>query len=176
MKITIINGTNRIGNRTLEISQTVVVLAKRLGYEVELVDLDNFTELFRGEHVTFANSTPTQKQDIRHLISADILLFIVPTYHSGIPSALKNFLDALKCYECFDSKVISFVSSNSHNHDYGARQARDIVNGILSYQKSHSFIMPRITTVDYTDIDTVQLTEHMQQGISFVQHFNSSNN
>ncbi len=144
-------------------------MAHKLGLETSLITLDNFDALFRGTYIDVGSATQAQKRDIRTMMNADILLFIVPTYHSGIPSPLKNFLDTLKCFDCFDGKVITLVAGSDHNQDYGARQAAQVLNGILSYQKARSFVLPRISIVDFNDIDNERLREHLAYAINFYE-------
>jgi len=153
MSITIVNGTNRIGNRSIEISRTVTAIYREMKYRTKLITLNSFDTLFRGDYIHLEAATPAQKRDILSLIMADIIIFIIPTYHSGIPSSLKNFLDALKCSECYDKKVIGIISSNESNRDLGARQGFQTINGILAYLKLRSFIIPIIPIINFDDID-----------------------
>lgn len=169
MKITVINGTNRIENKSLSIAESALAVAKKLGFETSLITLDNFDTLFRGRYIDVGSATQAQKRDIRNMMDADILLFVVPTYHSGIPSPLKNFLDALKCFDCFDGKVITLVAGSDHNQDLGARQTTQVLSGILSYNKARSFVTPRISIVDFNDIDNERLREHLAYAITFYE-------
>ncbi len=169
MKVTIINGTNRVGNQSLKITMAALAMANKLGLETSLITLDNFDTLFRGRYIDVGSATEAQKRDIGSMMNADILLFVVPTYHGGIPSPLKNFLDTLKCFNCFDGKVITLVAGSDHNQDLGARQTEQILNGILSYNKVRSFVTPRITIVDFDDIDNERLREHLAYAITFYE-------
>lgn len=169
MKITIINGTNRVENQTLKITMAALAMAHTLGLETSFITLDNFDTLFRGRYIDVGSATQGQKRDIRNMMDADILLFVVPTYHSGIPSPLKNFFDTLKCFDCFDGKVITLVAGSDHNQDLGARQAAQVINGILSYQKAQSFVLPRISIVDFDDIDDERLREHLTYATNFYE-------
>ncbi len=153
MKITIVNGTNRIGNRSIEISRVIGQIAHDMGFTINLITLDSFDTLFRGDYIRLVNATLSQKQDIRSLITADIIIFVIPTYHAGIPSSFKNFLDILKCNECYDNKIIGIISSNNQNRDLGARQGFQTINGILAYSKLHSFIVPIIPVINFDDVD-----------------------
>ncbi|MDO8451284.1 MAG: NAD(P)H-dependent oxidoreductase [bacterium] len=162
MNITIINGTNRIGNRTIDISTEVVKTAVRLNHTASIVTLDNFDMLFRGEKITHENSAPNQEMDMKAMIHSQIHLYVVPTYHTGIPSSLKNFFDILKCDEAFEGKIIGVISSNNHGRDYGARQAVQTITGILSYGKLQSFLVPIIPIIDFDDIDTQRIEVYLR--------------
>lgn len=168
MQIAIVNGTNRIGNRSIEIAHTANKIIREMGYEVHLISLESFDRLFRGNYISLANATIEQRKDIRHLIAADMLLFIIPTYHSGIPSPLKNFLDSLKCNECYEQKIICVISSNDSNRDLGARQAIQVINGILAYNKLLSFVVPVIPTINFDDIDYERIENFIRYCTEFI--------
>ena len=168
MKITIINGTNRIGNKSQNISHAAHIIARKLGYSSYVVTLENFTELFRGKYLTLDSASLQQCLDIEHMIQADVLLFVVPIYHHGIPSSLKNFLDLLDSDEAFNNKVIGFISSNKRRMD-GVNQTIEVLNGILSYRKLHSFIVPRVTITDHDNIDKKRLEDYIHYCLHFVK-------
>jgi NAD(P)H-dependent FMN reductase len=168
MKITVINGTNRIGNKTMNISQEAISIVSDLGYDSSLVNLTNFTDLFRGEYLSLNNANAAQKKDIQDMIDADVLLFVVPTYHRGIPAPLKNFLDILDEDSAFDNKVIGIIASNK-SQSFGADQAAQVINGILSFGKLNSFVVPRINITDHSNINTERLEGFMEYVISFAK-------
>lgn len=171
MNITIVNGTNRTGNKSIHVSQTVKKLVEQLGHRSSLITLDYFDKLFRGIYIDFRSANKKQKDDIRKLINADIILFVVPTYHSGIPSSLKNFLDILKCNECYDEKVIGIIAGSDHNQDLGARQTMQVLNGILSYQKAKSLVIPSINITNFSEIDTTRLSDFIKYCVSFAKKY-----
>lgn len=70
MKLTIINGTNRVGNQTQTLTDAVAHQARALGDEVFLVDLSNFGELFRGEYLTPSTATGAQRDDLQKMVEA----------------------------------------------------------------------------------------------------------
>jgi NAD(P)H-dependent FMN reductase len=162
MKLTIINGTNRTDNQTIHISQLIRDIAKSKNHQVNLVSLNNFTQLFQGRYITPETATPQQQMDLHAITKAEVLIFVVPTYHSGAPAPLVNFLDGVKMPEMLNHKVIALVSSNDKNHDLGARQAREIINGILAHNKSHSFIIPRINITSLEHPDENRLGDFIQ--------------
>lgn len=155
----------------MRIARATATEVIKLGHEASVITLDNFDALFRGTYIDIANASQEQKRDIRTMMAADILFFVVPTYHSGIPSPLKNFLDSLKCFECFDGKVIALVAGSDHNQDLGARQTAQVLNGILSYEKARSFVLPRITIVDYGVIDTKRVQEQVISATIYARQF-----
>lgn len=169
MKLTIINGTNRKANRSMGISHAVGKIAREKSFDVNLITLNNFDTLFRGTYIRVENASSEQKRDMRNLITADIILFVIPTYHAGIPSSLKNFLDTLKCNECYEQKVIGVISSNSGNKDLGARQAVQVINGILAHEKLISSVIPIIPIVNYDDIDHTRIEKYIHYCSQFLR-------
>lgn len=167
MKIAIINGTNRIDNQSSQIAYAAKDQAVKAGYTADVINLDNFDELFRGDYITGETATMPQKVVIAKMTSADILLFIVPTYHSGLPSSLKNFFDSLRYKPVYENKVIGIIAGSTHNQDLGARQAAQTINGILSHNKVYSFVVPRITILEFQSIDTPRLDEYL----NYLAHF-----
>jgi NAD(P)H-dependent FMN reductase len=168
MKITVINGTNRIGNKTMNISQEAISIVSDLGYNSSLVTLQNFTDLFRGDYLNLSNANAGQKKDIQNMIDSDVLFFVVPTYNRGIPAPLKNFLDILDEDNAFNNKVIGIIASNK-SQSFGADQAAQVINGILSFGKLNSFIVPRINITDHSNIDKVRLEDFIKYVTSFVK-------
>jgi NAD(P)H-dependent FMN reductase len=168
MKITVINGTNRKGNRSMEVSRDVVKIGEEMGYEVGLVTLENWTELFRGDYVKLGDVKEGKKEDIEKMVEADVLIFVVPTYHTGIPSSLKNFFDSLSSKRAYDKKIIGLISSNSSNKDLGARQARQVINGIIAYKKVQSFIVPQISIINFDEIDPHRIEKFIEYCVGFV--------
>src|SRR3989344_2074305 len=161
--ITIINGTNRIGNKTQRISLELFGQSQALGLHPSFITLDNFQELFRGTYITLEDATGDMRQDLLSMEDAGMLVFVVPTYHHGIPSPLKNFLDTIEGRELFDGKIIGLISSNAHSQTDGARQASEVINGILSHEKVQSFVLPRITSIDHSSIDKKRLKDFLIQ-------------
>lgn len=169
MKITIVNGTNRVGNKSLDISKNVSNIASKMNHEANIITLNNFDTLFRGKYLDLKNASDKQRKDIRNLMIADVIIFVIPTYHSGIPSSLKNFLDVLKCIHCYEGKIIGVISSNNGNKDLGARQASQILHGILAFNKSHSVIVPIIPVIDFENIDT----QRIEDFVKYCSRFNT---
>ena len=73
MNIAIINGTNRINNKTVLISKTVEILIKKLGHTTHLLTLDYFDSLFRGKYIDYASANKNQK---KQLIKPILFFFI----------------------------------------------------------------------------------------------------
>ena len=170
MNITIITGTNREGNESQKVSSSTEKMALGRSHTVSKITLENFGALFRGTYMNLENASEEQKEDIQKMISADILIFVVPTYHRGIPSPLKNFLDTIKVPEAYERKIIGVIACTDDGDDHGAWHARDVINGILAHKKLHSFVVPIIPMIDFTNIDE----DRIERFIEYCEGFKSS--
>ncbi len=169
MKITIINGTNRHGNQSMKISEATLQAVSDAGHEGQIVTLENFDQLFRGEKITLENANEAQKSDIQKMIDGEIHLYVVPTYHSGIPSPLKNFFDLLDINEVYEKKTMALIAGSYSNQDLGARQTKQILNGIISFNNLHSFVAPRITIINFADIDQKRIKDFVEHTTEFLK-------
>ena len=165
MKFTIINGTNRVGNKSIEVSKVVGSKVNEMGHEARLITLDNFDLLFRGEYIDLSNANDAQKTDLENMLWANVLLFVAPTYHHGIPGSLKNFLDIVNDVSVYEGKVIGCVAVGK-SFD-GIRQTRQVIDGILSYNKINSFILPKECLLALSDIDMDRVKEYINYCIDF---------
>jgi NAD(P)H-dependent FMN reductase len=169
MKITIINGTNRTENETIKISDKVNEIVTRLGYKSSLISLNNFTEMFLGEYLTIENAHSGQKLDLENIADADIIIFIVPTYHHSIPGSLANFLDLIDDESLFKNKVIGVISSNAKGRNEGAHHTKQKIEGILAHQKSITYVLPLIPVLDFGNIDEERVENFLKYCLSFVK-------
>ncbi|PIR42569.1 hypothetical protein CO058_00670 [candidate division WWE3 bacterium CG_4_9_14_0_2_um_filter_35_11] len=165
MKFTLINGTNRLDNRSIEITKAAAEIVKDFGHDGNIVTLDNFDQLFRGDYINLSNASEVQKIDLENMAWADILIFVVPTYHHGIPSSLKNFLDIINDVSVFEGKKVGFVSV-SHGV-YGIMQTKQIINGIFSYNGNKSYILPKDCIVSPYEIEKEKLEEYIKYCIDW---------
>jgi len=165
MKITIINGTNRIGNKSMEVSKASQGIINDLGHESKLITLDNFDALFRGEYINFENANESQKGDLENMLWADILIFVVPTYHHGIPSPLKNFLDIINDVSVFEGKKVGFIAVGKDSK--GVIQTQQVISGIFSYNENKSYTMPKVAIISPSDIDTKRLQDYFKYCVKF---------
>jgi len=159
MTITIINGTNRTGNKTINLSKKFVKIVEKKGLRTNLITLDNFKELFTEEYVNLLSGTPEQIKDLQMIHESNIVIFVVPTYHHGITSSLKNFFDIVNDKTIWNNKIFGLVSSN--NGSDAINQTRTILNGILSYNKAFSFIAPKQVILNLHNIDENRASEYI---------------
>lgn len=158
MKITIINGTNRINNTSIVISKYIQKLITEKNIDNYIVTLDNFDTLFRGEYITLDNANIAQKIDLENIISANALIYVIPIYHKGIPSSLKNFIDIVSISELLENKIIALISSNRKSVE-GAHQTVQILHEYMAFKKNYfSFILPEINIIDPFNIDSNRIS------------------
>lgn len=169
MNITVINGTNRKGNLSIQISREVKKSARKKKHGASLITLNNFTRLFDGEYITAENATTPQLKDIKSLLTGDIFVFVVPVYHNAMPAALKNFTEIIDEDGIWEHRVIGFISVNAHGHVFGAEHAQDAINGILSYKQAHSFVAPRITTINQYEIDKKRIADYIDHLVQYTK-------
>ena len=173
MNITIVNGTNRENSKTLGVTNTLNNIAVKLNHQSKIVTLDNFKALFTGEYTNLDNSTLKQKTDIQNIINAKIVIFVIPTYHHGVPGSLKNFFDIIdyKSTNLYEKKIVGLVAANTGVD--AIRQARTIINEIFAYYNFTSIIPPKDLTIDlYTAIDEKRLAEYLNYLVTFANAFN----
>jgi len=172
MNITIVNGTNRENSQSIKISNAITLMIAEIGAKAKVVTLQNFKDLFTGNYLTLENCNPLQKKDLENIMNAKIVIFVVPTYHHGIPGSLKNFFDIIdyKTYNIYDKKVIGLVATSGNTN--AIKQTRSIINGILSYNKSISIIPPKDAEIDLKNIDTQRLSEYLNYLTIFAKVFN----
>lgn len=168
MRLAIINGTNRPGNKTIIVSKKVEGLGKELGFETSIISLDSFSNLLGKEYLTLDNANKNQKEEITKMIEAEIIIFCVPIYHHGIPGSLKNYFDILDCDAAFSDKVFGLISVNNKMGDAGARQTAQVINGVLSFKQLISTVVPQIWCVNPEKIDSAGIKQYLSYCVDFV--------
>ena len=165
MKFTLINGTNRVGNNSINITKAVSGIVKDFGHDANIVTLDNFDQLFRGDYINFSNANEVQKIDLENMAWADILIFVVPTYHHGISGSLKNFFDIVNEVTAYDKKKIGFIAIGKSVE--AIRQTEQVLRGIFSFFKNKSFILPKDCIVSPYEIEKEKLEEYIKYCIDW---------
>lgn len=169
MMIAIINGTNRKENKTIKISKTLINICNQRHLETALVTLENFTDLFRGDYIDMENANTEQKDDLNNIAKANILIFVVPTYHHGIPSPLKNFLDIVGIKGLYANSTIGVLSSNKKGWD-GARHTREVINGIVAYNKEPNvYIIPEVPVIYSEDQDISRMEAFVDSLLEYAE-------
>jgi NAD(P)H-dependent FMN reductase len=101
MKVLIINGSNRPGQITRQMSKWIERVAKSKGsVDVELVDLADYPLPFLDEPISPRFNPQRQpneqaKKWMAKMASGDAYIFVTPEYNHSVPGALKNAIDYL---------------------------------------------------------------------------------
>lgn len=142
----------------MKISNTLQKMLLEKNIDNYLVTLENFDTLFRGEYITLENANPAQKIDLKNIIDANALIYVIPIYHKGIPSSLKNFIDIVNISELLENKIIALISSNRKSVE-GAHQTVQILHEYMAFKRNkNSFIMPAINVIDPHNMDIDRLS------------------
>ena len=90
MKITIVQGSPRIGSNSSKVAMFLAAeLEQKFGALITMVDVQKINAPNYGAEVNFDQ----EKEVAGHLGGADGLLFVVPEYNGRVPGALKNLTD-----------------------------------------------------------------------------------
>jgi len=172
MHITIVNGTTRKSSNSIQVTSLLNKQLEQSTNTCSIVTLENFKTIFTGEYINLENSTLEQKTDIENIINAKIVIFVIPTYHHGMPGSLKNFFDIIdyKSTNLYNKKVIGLVANNLEVD--AIRQSRTVLDGIISYYNFTSIIPPKDCKIDPYNIDEKRLTEYVNYITTFATTFN----
>lgn len=170
--ITVISGTNRVGNNTIKIARHVAALYRGMGETVALLDLQELPaaayvpEVF-GEKPAALSDGFTDK-----VLASDGLVVLIPEYNGSFPGILKHFVDLLPFPESFDCRPVAFIGLAAGYH--GALRAVEQMQMVFAYRNAYLFnrrvFIPSVYKVlgddgELTDADLKQRLE--EQAIRF---------
>lgn len=168
MKLTIINGTNRPGNNSQEVTDAVFNTAKNKKVEVEKVNINSFATLFQ-KYLSEDDLNSEQKNIISKMTWADVVYFVTPTYHHSIPGSLKNFLDVIAISKAFENKIFGLIGSSSTVD--GVRALEIVLSAILAYNNNASFILPKQLVCHHANIDESKIADFIEYTQKFAAKF-----
>lgn len=93
--ISIISGTNRLNNKSLEVAKAYLEICKELNAKAKILNLQTlpadfiFSNNYRNENADF-NAIMEE-----YVAKADKFIFVVPEYNGSFPGLLKAFLDCI---------------------------------------------------------------------------------
>lgn len=93
--ITIVSGTNRIGNKTVKVAEEYLAHYKAIGVEAQLYDLQELPPDFSSTWMRDKQSADFQKQVETYFRGIGKMLLVVPEYQGTFPGILKLMLDAV---------------------------------------------------------------------------------
>ncbi len=162
--ITIVNGTNRIGNLTSVFSLHVEKLLKNKTDEpVELINLEKLPRDFAFHNEVYGKSAPEFTEIIEQKIEpAQKFLWLSPEYNGGFPGVSKTFIDAVKPAR-FKGKKIAFagVSAGRTGNARGMDQLTAVANylgmHVMPFKPAINNINGLLTEGKITDEETLKL-------------------
>lgn len=145
--ITVISGTNRIGNVSVKVANSVVELLTRMGEEVQLLDLQKLPRDFVFHNDVFGNADPGMSAISDQFVkNADKFVFVVPEYNGSIPGITKAFIDAI-WPEQFQNKKAALIGLASGRA--GNVRGLDHLTNILNYL--HVAVLPHKINITHVD-------------------------
>src|SRR5258708_4847423 len=98
--ITVISGSNRLGNITHQVSRHYFVLRKARYEDTVLFSLEDlpmgflYPDMYKSKHPDFL------KMENQFMVPADKFVFVLPEYNGSFPGVLKAFIDACEVKSC----------------------------------------------------------------------------
>lgn len=93
--ISIVSGTNRLNNKSLEVAKVYLEICKELKVEAQILNLQTlptdfiFSSNYRNENADF-NAIMDE-----YVAKANKFIFVVPEYNGSFPGLLKAFIDCI---------------------------------------------------------------------------------
>jgi chromate reductase, NAD(P)H dehydrogenase (quinone) len=125
--ITIISGTNRVGSNSKMVALQYQNIAKNLGFETHVLDLEWLQQTSRTEEFI--------KIEQEILIPTKKFIFVVPEYNGGVPGILKLLIDIsdIKSAWYGKSALLCGVAAGRA----GNLRGLDHLTNMLNYIKMH---------------------------------------
>jgi NAD(P)H-dependent FMN reductase len=93
--ITIVSGTNRVGNKSIKIAEEYLAHFRTLGADAQLFDLQALPPDFSSTWTRDQQSAEFQQQVETYFRGVQKMLLVVPEYQGTFPGILKLVLDAV---------------------------------------------------------------------------------
>lgn len=103
--ITIISGTNRVGNKSSKIAEEYLKRFQASGVEAQLYDLQELPEDFSSHWTRDKQSPDFQKQVEKYFRDIPKMIVVVPEYQGTFPGILKLLFDAVHPRDLKGKKV-----------------------------------------------------------------------
>jgi chromate reductase len=142
--VTIISGTNRLGNNTLKVAQYYQKTLSEKGLETNIFSLMDLPDSLISTDLYGKRSE--QFEVIQEQITNTTkFLFIIPEYNGSFPGVLKTFIDACNFPDSFYDKKAALVGVSSGK--YGNIRGIDHFGGVCSYL--HINVLPLRIHIPY---------------------------
>lgn len=128
--ITILSGTNRVGNKSIKIAEEYLAHFRTLGVEAQLYDLQTLPADFSSAWTRDKQSPDFQKQVETYFRGISKMLLVVPEYQGTFPGILKLVFDAVHPND-LKGKKIAMVGLGSGRA--GNLRGMDHLSGAFHY-------------------------------------------
>lgn len=151
--ITIISGTNRLDNKTIQLAQWYRHQLDSRGQEVRLLNLEELPEdiLIASRHAAYDKAPGWLKVQENFLFPADRFLFILPEYNGSIPGILKLMIDAADIARAFYHKKACLTGLSSGRA--GNLRGLDHLTNILHYLRMQVYYNKLPVSRIHTEMD-----------------------
>lgn len=133
--ITIISGTNRLGNKSMQLAQWYQHTLQRLGESAKLFNLEELPDdfLLASRYAEYDRSPAFLAIQEEYFFPADKFIFIMPEYNGSIPGILKLVIDSCEVEQAFYHKKACLTGLSSGRA--GNLRGMDHLTNILNYLK-----------------------------------------
>lgn len=133
--ITIVSGTNRLGNKSIQLSHWYLQSLQNKGQEVKLFNLEDLPDdfLLASRYAAYDRSPAFMSIQEEYFFPADKFIFIMPEYNGSIPGILKLVLDSCDIERAFYHKKACLTGLSSGRA--GNLRGMDHLTNILNYLK-----------------------------------------
>jgi NAD(P)H-dependent FMN reductase len=147
--ITVISGTIRPNNKTLQIAKYYVEELNKKGQKVKLLNIQDLPTDFVFNNETMGTKTPEFRAIVeKYIIPASKFVVISPEYNGSFPGALKAFFDGIDPDDFRNKKVaLVGVASGRSGNARGMDQLTTIYNYSLMPVLPYKLSIPAIYAV-----------------------------
>ncbi len=133
----IISGTNRVGSRSLIVSEILKDIYKDQNESVEIISLADLP-LNELAQTAYGKEAPKEiRLALEKINQADGLHVVVPEYNGSYPGALKLFIDHWSFPDSFEQRAVSFVGFGGI---FGGLRPVEHLQQVFGYR--NAFIFP----------------------------------
>jgi chromate reductase, NAD(P)H dehydrogenase (quinone) len=145
--ITVISGTNRSGNVSIKVAESVLELLTTNEIDAQILDLQKLPEDFVFRNDVFGNPDPGFSAISEQFIAtADRFVFVIPEYNGSFPGVCKAFIDGV-WPEHFKGKKASVIGLSSGRS--GNLRGTDQLTNVLNYLEV--VVVPLKVNIMYVD-------------------------
>lgn len=137
--ITIISGTNRVDNKTIQLANWYHTYLQSLGIDAQVFNLEELPDdfLLASRYAAHDKSIAFLAQQEQYLFPAERFLFVLPEYNGSVPGILKLMIDSADIKRAFYYKKACFTGLSSGRA--GNLRGLDHLTNMMQYLKMHIY-------------------------------------